>query len=210
MSRQTRKNRQKRPEPSFKAAWQSWYASKSPVLRFVLKFGILLALFYGLSATPWFDRMLYSYLEANAWLSNTILNGFGQHTHVSEVTIESPQFAIVLRRGCDAVEPTWLFCAAVLSFRAPFMRKLPGLAAGIVVLQALNLVRIVTLYWIGFHVPDFFDSAHTELWPAAFIIVAIALFICWMKGENGGNVSAGRRVGVSASCDNIDRRSPRS
>ena len=151
------------------------------MLRFVLKFCILLALFYGLSATAWFDRMLYSYLEANAWLSNTILNSFGQRTHVSEVTIESPQFAIVLRRGCDAVEATWLFCAAVVSFRAPFMRKLPGLLAGIVLLQALNLVRIVTLYWIGFHVPDFFDSAHTELWPAAFVVVAIVLFRYWIE-----------------------------
>jgi hypothetical protein len=79
------------------------------VLRFVLKFGFLLALFYGLLATPYFDRMLYSYLEANAWLSNAILNGFGQHTQVSEVTIESPQFAIAIRRGCDAVEPTGSF-----------------------------------------------------------------------------------------------------
>ena len=206
MSRQKRKSRQESPERSLKAEWQSWYAGKSPVLLFVLKFGILLALFYGLSATPWFDRMLYSYLEANAWLSNTILNSFGQHTHVSEVTIKSPQFAIVLRRGCDAVEPTWLFCAAVLSFRARLMRKLRGLLVGIVALQVLNLVRIVSLYWIGLHLPDIFDSAHMELWPTAFIIVAIVLFICWM---NGGNVSAGRRVGVSASGDYIDRRSPR-
>lgn len=181
MRRQKRKSRQKSPERSLKAEWQSWYAGKSPVLRFVLKFGILLALFYGLSATPYFDRMLYCYLEANAWLSNTILNGFGQHTHVSKVTIESSQFAIVIRRGCDAVEPTWLFSAAVLSFRAPIMRKLPGVLAGIVVLQVLNLLRIVTLYWIGLHLPDIFNSAHTEIWPTAFVVVAIVLFICWIE-----------------------------
>ena len=181
MSRQNRKSRQKSRERSLKGEWQSWYASKSPVLRFVLKFGILMALFYGLSATPYYDRMLYSYLEANAWLSNSILNGFGQHTHVSGVSIESPQFAIVIRRGCDAAEPTWLFSAAVLSFRAPLIRKLPGVLAGIVVLQVLNLLRIVTLYWIGLHLPDVFNSAHMEVWPTAFVVVAIVLFICWIE-----------------------------
>jgi exosortase/archaeosortase family protein len=181
VSRQNRKSRQKSPERSLKGGWQSWYASKSPVLRFVLKFGILMALFYGLSATSYYDRMLYSYLEANAWLSNSILNGFGQHTHVSGVSIESPQFAIVLRRGCDAAEPTWLFSAAVLSFRAPLIRKLPGVLAGIVVLQVLNLLRIVTLYWIGLHLPDVFNSAHMEVWPTAFVVVAIVLFICWIE-----------------------------
>ena len=181
MSRQNRKSLQKSPERSLKGEWQSWYAGKSPVLRFVLKFGILMALFYALSATSYYDRMLYSYLEANAWLSNSILNGFGQHTHVSGVSIESPQFAIVLRRGCDAAEPTWLFSAAVLSFRAPLIRKLPGVLAGIVVLQVLNLLRIVTLYWIGLHLPDVFNSAHMEVWPTAFVVVAIVLFICWIE-----------------------------
>jgi hypothetical protein len=49
------------------------------VLRGGLKFGPyrLFASSMGVP-TPYFDRMLYCYLEANVWLSNTILNGFGQ------------------------------------------------------------------------------------------------------------------------------------
>ena len=140
-----------------------------------------MVLFYGLLATPYFDQMLYSYLEVNAWASNAILRGFGQPTHVAEVTIQSPNFAIAIRRGCDAVEPTWLFCAAVLSFKAPLTRKLLGILAGIVLLQVLNLVRIVTLFWIGLHLPDLFNSAHMEIWPTTFIIVAILLFIGWIE-----------------------------
>ena len=61
------------------------------------------------------------------------------------------------------------------------MRKLHGILAGTVLLQLLNLVRIVTLYWIGLYVPDVFDSAHLEIWPTAFIIVAIVLFIGWIE-----------------------------
>jgi exosortase family protein XrtM len=174
-----KKKRLSPPKWSLRGRWLSWFESKSPVLHFGLKFGILIALLYGLLAAPYFDRMLYSYLEANAWLSNAILRGLGQPTHVSEVTIQSPQFAIAIRRGCDAIEPTWLFCAAVLCFPAPLMRKLLGILAGIVLLQLLNLIRIVTLYLIGVHLPAFFNSAHMEIWPTMFIAVAISLFLVW-------------------------------
>ena len=176
-----RKKSAKKPERSLKARLLSWYAGRSPVLRFGLSFGLWLALLYILLATPFFERALYSYLEANAWLANAILRGLGQHTHVSEVTIQSPQFAMAIRRGCDAVEPTWLLCAAMISFPAPLLHKLRGMLAAIVLLQILNLVRIVTLYWIGIHLPGLFNSAHMELWPTAFIVVAIVLFVAWKE-----------------------------
>ena len=176
------KNRSKKQSPalSLKARWLSCW----PGLYFGLKFGLWLALFYALLSTPFFDRALYSYLEANAWLANAILRGLGQSTHVSEVTIQSPRFAMAIRRGCDAVEPTWLLCAAMISFPAPFLRKLGGMLAAIVLLQILNLVRIVTLYWIGIHLPGFFNSAHMELWPTAFIIVAIVFFVGWKESSH--------------------------
>ncbi len=169
------------PETSAQARWRTWYADRRPVLQFGLKFGVLLVLLYVLLAMPFFDRALYAYLEANAWLANGILCALGQHTHVSEVIIQSPKFAMAIRRGCDAVEPTWLLCAAIVSFPAPLRHKLWGMAAGIVLLQLLNLMRIVTLYWIGIHLPAFFNSAHLELWPTAFIVVAIVFFVSWRE-----------------------------
>jgi exosortase/archaeosortase family protein len=174
-----RKKRTSNKEVSLKAGWRSWYADRSPVFHFGLKFGSLLVLLYVLLALPFFDRALYVYLEANAWLANAILSALGEHTHVSEVTIQSPKFAMAIRRGCDAVEPTWLLCAAVVSFPAPLLHKLWAILAGIVLLQAMNLIRIISLYWIGIHWPAFFNSAHLELWPTAFIVVAIVFFVAW-------------------------------
>ena len=69
--------------------------------------------------------------------------------------IQSPQFTMAIRRGCDAVEPTWLLCAAMISFPAPLLHKLWGIVAAIILLQILNLIRIVTLYWIGSTCPLF-------------------------------------------------------
>ncbi len=140
-----------------------------------------MAIFYTLLATPYFDGMLYSYLEANAWLSNAILKALGQHTAVTGVTIQSPKFAVAIQRGCDAVEPTWLFCSAVLSFSSSWVHKLLGVFAGIILLQILNLIRIVSLFWIGLHWPEIFNSVHMEIWPVVFLLVAILLFIGWRE-----------------------------
>jgi exosortase/archaeosortase family protein len=130
-------------------------------------------------AIPFADNLLYVYLKANAWLSNAILNLLGQGTHVTEVTIASPTFAIAIHRGCDAVEPTWLLCAAILAFPGPWKRKFAGMLAGVLALQSLNLVRIVTLYLVGSRFPGAFASMHVEVWPALFILAAIGLFVGW-------------------------------
>ena len=108
------------------------------------------------------------------------MNWLGQTTQVSDITIRSAQYAITVRRGCDAVEPSCFFCAALLAFPAPWVRKVLGILAGAVLLQALNLLRIVSLYFIGLHYPRFFNPAHVEIWPALFILVAIALWGGWI------------------------------
>jgi exosortase H (IPTLxxWG-CTERM-specific) len=151
------------------------------VLFFGLKFGAAIALLYGLLAIPAAEQILYSYLKINAWVSNGLLDLLGQHTHLSDVTIASVSqpFAIAIRRGCDAVEPTWLLCAAILAFPGSWKRKFAGVLFGIVVLQLLNVVRIVSLYLIGSRFPALFPSMHLEVWPTLFILVAIGLFVGW-------------------------------
>jgi exosortase/archaeosortase family protein len=165
---------------AFRAEWLAWYAGKREIVWFGLKFGVLVAAFYALLLVPDCERLLYIYLEAYAWLANAVLNVLGQGSQVTEVTITSPHFSMAIRRGCDAVEPTWLFCAAVLSYPAPLGSKAVGILVGIVVLQVLNLIRILSLYVIGVYFPIFFNTAHVEIWPVVFIVVAIVLMVGWI------------------------------
>jgi exosortase/archaeosortase family protein len=164
--------------PGLKEAVRRWCADNGPVLRFGLKFAALVAILYILLAIPFFEQGLLYYLEANAWFSNIILKAFRQATHVSGVIIESARFSMAIRRGCDAVEPTWLFCAAIVAFPALPRRKVLGIVVGIILLQVLNLIRIVTLYMIGIYIPAFCNTAHLEIWPVIFIIAAIILIVC--------------------------------
>jgi exosortase/archaeosortase family protein len=145
-----------------------------------------MAAYYAIVLIPFFDRLLYSSLVANAWISNAIIHGFGQGSEVSGVIIRSGRFAIAIRRGCDAIEPAWFFCAAVLSFPANPGRKLAGMLLGTAVIFLLNLARIVSLFFIGLRWPALFDLLHLELWPAAFIVVALLLWIGWIRWAGRG------------------------
>ena len=131
-----KKNRTNKTESSLKGEGYSWYERHRPVCNFGLKFGISLTLLYIFLSIPFFDRALYAYLEANAWLTNAILQGFGQQTQLSEVTIRTPQFVMGVRRGCDAVEPTWLLCAAMISFPATWVHRLRGILVAILLLRS--------------------------------------------------------------------------
>ena len=159
-----------------------WFAGNRAVFLFGLTFGILMALYYVVALLPWVDGTLFpTYLQSNAKLSNTILHWFGQTSVVTGATIRSPQFAITIKRGCDALEPSWLFCAAVLAFPAPWRRRLIGMVVGVLAILTLNLVRIVSLYFLGIHLPGFFETMHLEVWPVVFIFAALLLWLGWIS-----------------------------
>jgi exosortase H (IPTLxxWG-CTERM-specific) len=149
--------------------------------RFLGTFAVLAGVFYIVALWPPFERMFYIYLAANARIVNALLRMFAQDTHVSGLTVLSPQFAISIRRGCDGLEPAWIFCSAVIAFPASARSKLAVLPLGVGLILIVNVARILSLYFIGLKMPAFFPVAHLELWPATFMILVIAIWLCWVR-----------------------------
>jgi exosortase H (IPTLxxWG-CTERM-specific) len=176
---------ERRTDPVFEIprrwGWRAWFGARTSALRFLVVFCLLLGGFYAVILLPACDRGFYWCLCINARAANAMLQELGQPTSVAGVTVRSAQYAVAIRRGCDAIEPAWFFCAAVLAFPGRWRRKPVGLAVGIVAIFALNLVRIVSLYFIGLHLRWFFPTAHLELWPVIFILAALGLWISWIR-----------------------------
>jgi exosortase H (IPTLxxWG-CTERM-specific) len=160
----------------------AWYADKNPILKFVLVFALLLALFYAASLAPVFKRTLFpAYLRGYASAASWILNLLGQHTTAPDTVISSWRFSVDIHRGCDAVDPTALFVAAVLAFPVAWRRKLPGVAIGVALLALLNLVRVVSLFLVGVYFPRVFELTHAEIWQTCFILAALVLWALWIR-----------------------------
>jgi len=165
---------------------RTWLETHGRDLRFLLLFALFLGIFYLASVTSFAkDRLFPSYLKLNARAAVPILNSLGQNVHadghslITPATPSSQAWSIVIERGCDAIEPSALFCAAVLASPVPLLSRLGAVLVGTVVLMALNFVRIVSLFLVGRYFRSAFDIVHLDVWQAVFIFLAILFWALW-------------------------------
>lgn len=66
--------------------------------------------------------------------------------------------------------------------------KLMGIVIGFFAIQALNVVRVISLFYLGQWDKEIFDFAHLYLWQALIILDAFIVFLIWLSrlplGEN--------------------------
>jgi len=158
---------------------------------FVAKFAVLLVVFYfGVAWRPVNDALVVPFTAGIARVSAAILRVLGEDVAVSGTEIRSARFAVNIENGCNGVETALLFGAAVLAFPAPWRRRLLGLAAGFAAIQAINLLRVVSLFWIGAHRPAMFNASHTVLWQSIVVLCGVLLFLAWATREQRARVAA--------------------
>jgi len=158
----------------------SWYHGKEPIFKFVGLFALLMVVFYACTFIPLLEkRILPSYMKLNATVSAGVLSVFGEKASAKGTSVSSPRYSVDIRHGCDAVEPTALFVAAVLAFPATIRSKLPGMVAGSIILAVINLVRIITLFYTGIYYPSAFNIMHEDIWQSLFILLSLLLWIVW-------------------------------
>ncbi len=152
----------------------------NPVFRFLGLSIIGIALFY-LFYISLYETMLEAPITAfNAWLSSAVLNLIGYGTTVQDAAIHGT-FSLNVKRGCDAIEPIAVMGVILLAFPMAIRHKLSGVLVGILVLAALNILRIVSLYLIGIYVPSIFELMHMQIWQVLFILAALVFSAFWIR-----------------------------
>lgn len=174
----------KAQKPNRKKASQSLYfklkeslKSYFPILKFVGGFILLISLFYSFWFSTYFTEQINPRIaHINAFFAGKLLNLLGQATTSSGANIYSQSFSISISKGCDGIEAMAIFASSLLAFPIALKNKIPGLFLGIFILTLLNLIRIISLYFIGKFFPNSFEMFHAEIWPALFILVALSLW----------------------------------
>jgi exosortase H (IPTLxxWG-CTERM-specific) len=159
--------------------WQP-ASSRRRSLAFLGRFGALLVLLYvAVALRPINDAVIVPFTAKIARVSGAILNALGEPVAVEGTEIRSEAFAVQIENGCNGLETVLLFGSAVLAFPAPWKRRLAGLLLGFAAIELFNLVRVVTLFWIGGHRPALFSASHTILWQSLVVLFGVVTFLLW-------------------------------
>ncbi len=167
---------------------ESWFESRRHVLRFLLVYGLFLAVFNAvfylwLSEGDIFD----AYMGLNAKCSAFVLTVFGDDATASGMLLVSPRYSLDIKRGCDAIQASAFFVFAVLLAPVSVSRmgRVVPAIVGTLFLLAMNLFRIVSLYYTGVHYPSAFEMMHVDVWQGVFILMPVILWVIWSAWAMG-------------------------
>ena len=96
-------------------------------------------------------------------------------------------FAVSIEAGCNGVEATIVLVAGIVAFPASLWRKLIAILVGFLFVQALNVVRIISLFYLGQWNYTVFEWFHLYLWPVLImldVLVVFAIYLQWLGKQH--------------------------
>jgi exosortase H (IPTLxxWG-CTERM-specific) len=153
---------------------------QKPEARFLILFLTILGVSFTVVALRQIDDIFVTpYTAVIARMSGFVLRLFGEKAVVADCVVSSPRFAVTIYNGCNGLITSLIFISAVLAFPARFSAKLIGVIGGLLAIQLINLVRIISLFYIGVFLPQLFEDVHIFIWQSLVIIAGISLWIVW-------------------------------
>ena len=90
-------------------------------------------------------------------------------------------FGVSIEPGCNGIEACIVLFAAVIAFPSTWRHKLLGLALGFVAVQGLNVVRVISLFYLGQWNTAVFNFAHEYLWQALIMLDVLIVWLLWVR-----------------------------
>ena len=162
---------------------KNFFTANQKVLRFLALFAAIFGICYFIFGIAQGVRMglIKPYTTLLAKAVAAIINMFGAAATASDAVVQSPKFTLNIAMGCDGVEASCLFLAGVLAFPTSWRARLIGLAAGIPLIQLINVARLVGLYYAGIFLPSVVEEVHVYVAQTIVILLSTAILIYWLE-----------------------------
>jgi exosortase/archaeosortase family protein len=109
-----------------------------------------------------------------------ILSWLGMDSHREMATlIHLGGFGYEIGFTCTGIIPAGLLAIAILAAGGGVRARVWGAAIGAVGVLLLNLVRLVSLFYIGVLAPRFFAAVHSIVWQALTVLFVVGFFYAW-------------------------------
>jgi exosortase H (IPTLxxWG-CTERM-specific) len=125
---------------------------------------------------PWTELIA----AISAWLIQLVDSQVLAHGVIIQSTANG--FGVAIRPGCNGVEAAIILAAAIFAFPTKAWRhQLLGFAMGVLTIQALNLIRIISLFYLGQWNQTAFNWAHHSIWEVLIMLDVLMVFLIWIR-----------------------------
>jgi len=143
--------------------------------------GVGLLLFGLVYLPPIRDHVIAPFTDGLTVIAGGLITTFGGQAWVTGNVLAIPGFSVRILDLCNGVEATLLLWAVLLAFAAPWKYRLWGLLLGFLGVQVLNMVRIISLTYLGVWKPEWFYWVHWYLWDALIMLDVLLIFLLWLR-----------------------------
>lgn len=156
---------------------------RSQMFRFVACFSLCFLLGFGLLLAPFTQPAVTRGTADMVKLCAGLVRLFGGRAAAQQDFLINPAtgFSIEVKDTCNASNVTLILWAAMLSFPAPWFQKGKGLAAGTAAIYFLNLLRVVSLFYLAEYNAAWFEFIHLYVWESLIMLAALVIFSVWVR-----------------------------
>lgn len=144
---------------------------------------VLLALFALEWLEPVRNGFITPFTEHLAAISASLLKIFDADISSHGIVIQSLSkgTSVAILAGCNGVEAMICLTAAILAYSATWTQRLWGLLLGYLAIQSLNIVRIISLFYLLQWDKQWFEWAHLYIWQGLIFLDVLIVFIIWIR-----------------------------
>ena len=154
------------------------------MLRFFILFVVILVALFAAELTPPVQSaVVLPWTEALARISAGLITLFDSHVVAFGKILQNTTngFAVSIEAGCNGIEAAIVLIAAMLAFPAPWKHRVIGIFTGLFAVQVLNIVRVISLFYIGQWNMKVFEWAHLYLWQALIMLDVLLVWLVWIR-----------------------------
>jgi exosortase H (IPTLxxWG-CTERM-specific) len=152
--------------------------------RFFIVFLLLQAALFSVELLrPVRQFLVVPWTELLALLGAKLIQAFDAQAVSQGVTIRNATsgLGVSIQAGCNGVEACIVLVAATLAFPAPWRFKAIGALIGVVAVQLVNMLRIVSLFYLVQWHQAWFEFAHLYLWQALIMLDVLVVWLLWVR-----------------------------
>jgi exosortase H (IPTLxxWG-CTERM-specific) len=150
--------------------------------RFALVFVALLLLLFTLELTPPVQTYLVvPWTQVLTTVSAALMMPFDVISYGKVLQNVATGQGVAVEAGCNGVEACLILTAAILAYPASWRLRLWGLVLGLLLVQGVNVLRVISLFYLVGVNAELFKFAHLYLWQALIMLDVLVVWLLWIR-----------------------------